>query len=89
MKKAGKPNFGQLMAALKWARAKIAKDKAMVDEMFKPIAPLDQPTHAVVTLKGMEATAPVPAPGQQVTIQPQTTLDRAVQRLREAAKKAE
>ena len=85
-----KPNFGIKMWALKQARKELAekalKDKQAVEKVFQPISPLEQPVTASITLKPIEATAPVPSQGQQLNIVPKTALDLAIDKLREQAK---
>ena len=78
------------MWALKQARKELAekalKDKQAVEKVFQPISPLEQPVTASITLKPIEATAPVPSQGQQLNIVPKTALDLAIDKLREQAK---
>jgi hypothetical protein len=87
--KFSKISFGLRMWAIKQAKVqlqkkqeKLAQEQRTLEEQFKPIAPLDQPITASITLKPIEVTAPVPAPGQRIEIQAHTALDLAVEKLR-------
>ena len=80
-----KPNFGERMKELKAQKSREAKDKELLDR-FPPQPPLEQPVTASITLKPLEVTAPTPAPGQKIEVVPRTTLDLAIQRLREQAR---
>jgi hypothetical protein len=89
MKKSIKPSFGVRMAALRQARkelkAKADKEKALVDDMFKPIDPLERQVKASLTMKPLEATTPTPDATQQIEVKVSTAMDRAIQKLREQA----
>lgn len=80
-------SFGWRMKALKWAREQIRKEKALTDEMFKPLDPLDRQVTASLNMKPLEVTAPTLAENQNIEIKVTTAMERAVQRLREQANK--
>lgn len=87
MKKARPLNFGERMQALRWAKKQLAKEKALTDEMFTPIDPLDRQVASYLTHKPLEVTTPVPNPDQKIEVTVSTAMDRAIQRLRDQASK--
>lgn len=78
------------MAALRQARKELKdkadRDKAMTDDLFLPLDPLEMRVEASLVRKPLEVTAPVPAQDQKIEIHVSTALERAVERLREKAR---